>query len=159
MFKWLPKFLGWVDYQIFLGMGLCCKDPFHHCSSHVIVQGILFKDSTDTEKKRRVLPQVPGRKEVIIGNFIIYTAESASGNMRRFLWSVGYPSGQDGPIAPSPAGESSLLSNFYTFLHRSTLFGHDSGHWHRVFIKMQKIKIKNKLANIRHLDSRLVDNA
>ena len=39
----------------------------------------LSEGSTDTEKKRRVLPQVPGQKEVIIGNFIIYMAESASG--------------------------------------------------------------------------------
>ena len=50
----------------------------------------LCKGSTDTEKKRRVLPQVPGRKEVIIGKFIIWLNPRA-GNMKRFLCSDWLP--------------------------------------------------------------------
>ena len=69
----LPNFLGYGAIKVLVTtvqvMSLCKR---------------LFEDSTDTEKKRRELPQVPGRKEVIIGNFIIWLNPRA-GNMKRFL--------------------------------------------------------------------------
>ena len=107
----------------------------------------LFEDSTDTEKKRRVLPQAPGRKEVIIGNFIIWLNPRA-GNVKRFLctdwlpqrarWANRTRSGFSALRMKSRERKFSFVQFLYILLIGSTLFGQDSGHWHRVFIKKQK---------------------
>ena len=75
----LPNFLG---YGALLWMSFSPLFKWCHCERD------LFEDSTDKEKKRRVLPQ--GRKEVIIGNFIIWLNPRA-GSMKRFLCSDWLP--------------------------------------------------------------------
>ena len=42
MVTWLPKFLGWIDNQIFLAMGLCYQINTWFTSVKAVKQGLPF---------------------------------------------------------------------------------------------------------------------
>ena len=71
-----------MDYQIFLAMRFRYKGPFHHCSSHVMVQEVYSRVIVHEEETKGAST---GRKlkEVVIGNFSMWLNPRA-GNMKRF---------------------------------------------------------------------------